>query len=669
MRQAIAVSLGAALLATALAARADDSTGCQANFDSTFAAIQQVIFKNHGCNDSICHGPANGPMGNAGGLDLSPDVAYANLVNQPAQTVPGWFRVFPGQRDRSLLFQNCAAKTLPDQFTAPLRPMPLDPAPTLSTDELEALRLWIENGAPKDGTVAGTANLLSACLPPAEPIAIDPLPPPPPDQGVQLYMPRWIVNAHSEHEVCYASYYDITDQVPEQYRGPNGTIRYNKTEIRQDPLSHHLIVNLYQGKTPLTDPVWGGFKCRGGALDGQTCDPTDLTFCGADSGCTNDPEYSVACFGQSNLPPDATTGLNVSGFTGTQKAATTITYADGVYNEIPLKGIIIWNSHAFNLTDEDGKLEAWINLYFAPPADQQYPLQGIFVADPPILFKPDVPAFKAEEVCNVFTLPKHSNLFELSSHMHHRGIRFRDWEGSWTCAGGPNDGNPCSPFGPDAAFQTTDLCAGAPCQSQLPPKTGDCNGDLTVSIDELVRGVSIVLGTASLDDCPRFDMNDDGVVTIADLVAAVASATGPTLRDPQASLLYTNFIYNDPLVLDLTPPMLMGGSASLPAERSVTYCALYDNGYSDPTKVKMKSTSPPTPLGIPGLLGGPCITPTGCTKGSVGAPCSGNTDAQRNASCDSSAGAGDGFCDACELKGGVTTEDEMFLLLGSYFKK
>ena len=29
--------------------------------------------------------------------------------------------------------------------------------------------------------------------------------------------------------------------------------------------------------------------------------------------------------------------------------------------------------------------------------------------------------------------------------------------------------------------------------------------------------------------------------------------------------------------------------------------------------------------------------------------------------------AGDGLCDACTLFGGVTTEDEMFLLLGNYF--
>jgi hypothetical protein len=659
------VVCGAAVVAAAGVAVAAD-TSCQQTFPSTFAAIQKIVFENRGCSASICHAPtATG--GPAGGLDLTADAAYDNLVNKPSQTVPGWFRVLQGERTKSLLFLNLAAKTLPADFKAPLRAMPLDPVPPISTNELEAIRKWIETGAPRDGTVAGTQDLLDACLPPPKPIEIDPLPPPPPAEGVQLHMPQWIVDAHSEHEVCYASYYDITDQVPEQYRGPNGTIRFKKTEIRQDPLSHHLIVNLYEGHHAITESVWGEFKCRGGALDGQACDPTDLEACGADSGCANDPAISIACFGARNLPDDAVTGIAASGFTGAQKTAVTITLAPGVYNEIPLKGVIIWNSHAFNVTDEDGKLEAWINLYFAAPEEQTYPQQAIFVADPPILFKTLVPPFKADEVCNVLTLPKRSQVFELSSHMHHRGKRWRTWKGSWTCQGGPNDGDPCSPFGPDDAFGTTDLCAGAPCQSKLPPQAGDCNADLTVSIDELIRGVNIVLGTSPVDDCPRFDMNDDKQVTIADLVAAVASAGQPALRDAQESLLYTNFIYNDPLVIDYDPPMAMGGKSSLAEERAVTYCALYDNGFSDPTDVKMKSTSPPPPLGIP--LGGPCKEATGCTVGKVGEACSGTSEAAKNASCDSADGAGDGVCDACVLTGGVTTQDEMFLLLGSYFVK
>ncbi len=45
-----------------------------------------------------------------------------------------------------------------------------------------------------------------------------------------------------------------------------------------------------------------------------------------------------------------------------------------------------------------------------------------------------------------------------------------------------------------------------------------------------------------------------------------------------------------------------------------------------------------------------------------GVLCGGN-----DAFCDSTPGAGDGLCDACPVHGGVTTEDEMFVLLGSYF--
>ena len=58
---------------------------------------------------------------------------------------------------------------------------------------------------------------------------------------------------------------------------------------------------------------------------------------------------------------------------------------------------------------------------------------------------------------------------------------------------------------------------------------------------------------------------------------------------------------------------------------------------------------------------------TNCTQGKERQPCSGTSDDERNRSCDSTAGAGDGFCDACPLVGGVTTEDEMFILLGHYF--
>jgi TolB protein len=35
-------------------------------------------------------------------------------------------------------------------------------------------------------------------------------------------MPRWVLEATSESEVCFATYYDVSDQVPEPFRSPDG---------------------------------------------------------------------------------------------------------------------------------------------------------------------------------------------------------------------------------------------------------------------------------------------------------------------------------------------------------------------------------------------------------------------------------------------------------------
>jgi hypothetical protein len=51
--------------------------------------------------------------------------------------------------------------------------------------------------------------------------------------------------------------------------------------------------------------------------------------------------------------------------------------------------------------------------------------------------------------------------------------------------------------------------------------------------------------------------------------------------------------------------------------------------------------------------------PVACVAGKVGAVCNGADD---KASCDSTPGASDGWCDACPITSGQTTEDEMFVL-------
>ncbi len=650
---------GLAAVALVLAGGFTPASGqdCENQYDSTFELIQAAVFERNGCTNEACHGATTA----AGGLDLSPDVAYDNLIDRDVTSVDlsawhGAKRVVPGQKDSSLLWFNLAAATLPDQWDAPLRGMPLA-RPPISLAELEAVRLWIEHGAPRDGVVPETGELLDACLPEPEPIRITPLPPPDPDKGLQLRMPTYTLPPNSEDEVCFVSYYDVTDQVPPQFLGAGGdTFRYVRNQIRQNPGSHHLIVNLYDGDTPIEDPIWGEFTCKGGADDGQPCAPRDLQACAGGGLCGSDPVTAFACTGYG--PADAFTAS--SPFTGTQEASASINFPDGVYNEVPTRGIIIWNSHAFNPTSEPGPIEVWMNFEYADRPENR---AGV-IFDVSNIFKMKAAPFESDEVCQHYTLPRNGRLFELSSHMHRHGKRFQIFEGNFACNGGANDGDPCTPLGLDPEFGAPDVCAGALCEAHLPPEIGDCNGNLVVAVNELVLGVGMALGTSPVAKCRAFDRDGDAVVSVSELVAAVREALNPKLRDAQDSLVYTSFVYDDPIVLRFDPPIEFPPTTAREGRR-LTYCALYDNGFLDPAEVKRQSTSPPTPNGIG--LGGPCAEPVGCVEGLVGSACSGATAEDRDASCDSSSGAGDGFCDACVLTGGVTTEDEMFVLLGLYF--
>ncbi|MBX3027288.1 hypothetical protein KF840_20515 [bacterium] len=53
---------------------------------------------------------------------------------------------------------------------------------------------------------------------------------------------------------------------------------------------------------------------------------------------------------------------------------------------------------------------------------------------------------------------------------------------------------------------------------------GDCNGDGTVAINELISGVNIALGSAAVGTCAAVDANGDGSVAINELIAAVSKA-------------------------------------------------------------------------------------------------------------------------------------------------
>lgn len=399
----------------------EGNAACAAGeFDSTFAAIQKVVFEGRGCTANVCHGSAM-----EGGLDLRAGAAYDQLIEAKSQgsELP---RVQPGQPSESYLYAKLQAATEPGSVTIAGAPMPSG-MPALSAEHLEAIRRWIGEGAPETGSVLdpvtgsseSVAALLDSCLPPATPTAIKPLEPPGSGEGVQFAMPAFPLKASSETEVCFAQYYDFSSVVPAEFQDPaRGVFFVNGKRTRQDPQSHHLaLAHSKLGAEFVNHPSFGEWRCRGGDRDGQACDALSATACGAGI-CATDPKPSLACIGYG--PPEAQVNVAVGNIGGAQTAQQYIRPIEGVYEEIPTKGIVFWNSHAFNLTTHETTVHAWLNLAYT--SDLRFKItQGLVSALDQVVGQAP---FTKKNYCGKWVAPQGSTLYWLTTHTHKRGSNF-----------------------------------------------------------------------------------------------------------------------------------------------------------------------------------------------------------------------------------------------------
>jgi hypothetical protein len=413
------------------------STGC-ATFDSSFAALQKVIFEGHGCTASACHGQAM-----SGGLDLRPDAAYAHLIDA-ASTSSKKARVQPGTATDSFLYEKLAARTNPDSVKTTGSPMPVGTAP-LSTAELEAVRLWILKGAPETGTVGDpvtgedVGSLLDACLPPAKPVKAKPLEVPAADEGIQFVLPNYVLKAGIELEQCTPFAYDFSDKVPAQYKDETRNVIFvNGSRVRQDPQSHHMVVWNPNKDLSSVSPNDAGWTCHGGDHEGQACDGSKGSIdCGESSVCAGQPTPGTLCdfdttaiaSGQASpidtlfaLGQLAASGGIPSQVANTQSPQEYIPPMDGgVYWEIPLSGVLWFNSHAFNLTDEDTTLDARMNFYYAKELKRQ--MIPTNVIDNNTIFDGQAP-FTRKTYCATTIVPQNYSIAILTGHTHRHGERF-----------------------------------------------------------------------------------------------------------------------------------------------------------------------------------------------------------------------------------------------------
>jgi hypothetical protein len=556
---------------------ADVSSGCS-GVDSTYAAIQRSIFEAHGCTSKSCHGGED----TQADLNLTAGVSYRNLVAVEARGEAAstkLMRVLPGGgRAGSLLYLKLAAAThgepLPSGAGAP---MPAGGAPAVPAEKLDALALWILAGSPEEGVVKGTERLLGCELPEATPPPYKPLAPPEEGQGYQLHAPGWVLAAGAESEVCFATYYDLSERAaPEALiacpveLGSKETrcVAHGDALMTQTAQSHHSNVYAYLGEVDVNDAAWGAWSCLGGELAGMSCDPKRPAVsaregggdCGAQSGCTSLPRPAPGCVGWG--PADFATKRRLIGGAQTIRASTPM--PEGVYGVIPVRGLVVWNSHGFNLTRKDGTIEMTLNMQYASPEQRRYLFRTLF--DDGDLLAPNVAPFAQREFCRTVTFPRGTRLQYLVGHMHKRGTLFRIWD---------------------------------------PPHS----------------------------PCRALDAN------------CVAPSDGEPIYASRHYDDQTQLIYDQPRPFEQVDDK----------DRTLLYCVLYDNGKSDPSKVKRRSTSP-----LPGGVapGGPCAEADAfCLGGDhQGEACHG----------DHSVCSGGGTCDACPVKGGATTEDEMLLLMGGY---
>ena len=514
--------------------------GCT-EFESSFQAIQKVVFEGHGCTAQACHGEAK-----QGELDLRPDAAYQSLVDARSKG-SALARVQPGTAKESYLYLKLRAATEPGSVEIAGSPMPVSGA-ALRANELAAVELWIKKGAPKTGFAADArsktdvGSLLDSCAQPVEAVTVTPLEPPAPDEGFQYLLPSYLLKASSEIENCTEFAFDFTDKVPPQFRDPaRNVIFVNGARVRQDAQSHHLV--LYNGGHDLTD-IKGDLSkwtCREGAHDGASCDPRKGSAdCGSDGVCAG---VSTKGFGGACIPSGGKDGFSPQ-IANTQAPQAYIPPRDGVYWEVPLRGVLAFDSHAFNLTEKDTVLHARVNFYYTSKLERK--LVPTNVANNISIAAGQAP-FTRQTYCAKFVVPQGDSMNLLAFHTHRRG------EHTW-------------------------------------------------------------------------------------------------VNHPALGMIYENFDYNDPLYKSFEP--WLDFNAPSDADRTLEYCATYNNGLkkADEPDLELVTRASRMPDGA-------TCKPVACVAGKVKAPCSANAD------CDTAPGAGDGSCDACPITGGVTTENEMFVLM------
>lgn len=175
-----------------------------------------------------------------------------------------------------------------------------------------------------------------------------------------------------------------------------------------------------------------------------------------------------------------------------------------------------------------------------------------------------------------------------------------------------------NPPGPSTPTRTPTNTSGPPSPTRTPtatatvlkPCVGDCGNNGRVTIDDLVRGIRILLGLEPLPSCADLDQDHSGAVTVDELVRSVRSAVDgcipagqgtqtPGTPGPTASFTVTHALTPS------TPTHTFTGSPGTPT-RTRTPTLTPDTPGASPTDTATPEDTP-----------GPVCTPPLCGQGQV----------------------------------------------------
>ena len=370
--------------------------------NSAYHDIQEYIF-DKSCASSACHAAPQ----NSAGLNLEYGLSYDNLVGivprNTAAADAGMKLVDPENPENSFLLTKLIGPG-PDQGSR----MPFGGG-MIHNGKIEAIRTWIEAGAPETGRVAGIGDL-GVLRDPGD--TFKPPAPPLPGEGYQLRLPPFKIEPRTEREVYYAT--RITDENGDMVEGD---IFINRVEIFYPAGSHHFI--MYR----LTEEGLAKGILENGIIPDIAVNPED-TFRELDP---EDADPVLGHFGTDRLF-----------VVGTQTDDTVFQFPEGVGLRLPGDTIYDLNSHYINLLGDETLIgETYVNIYTIPEEEVKYEALEIFVNHRQI----NVPPGKTRVAKLTWYIEDELKarghdpdtevyIFLLSSHMHRHGELFEIFQES-----------------------------------------------------------------------------------------------------------------------------------------------------------------------------------------------------------------------------------------------